>query len=458
MVSNHDGTIVYFDEEQSPVLFSKAKPNAVKPTNLPLSQEEDSDSTPIAFWGEENNFPIKARLEKTSNPDLISALDWKARALYGGGLKYQIRDRITKTALDADTIAKDSKLRSRIYEIDQFQFRNRHYLLKAVVDFYDLFNVFPQIILSEDRQKIERIAVQEARYCRYQKKNKAGIVENVYLHPEWEKWSNDLKDKKLTAIPCLDPLNLFPDDLKDRRGDTLSYIYPLSYPTGKNYYQLVHWWSVKVSGWLDFGAMIPEVKASILRNLALIRYHIEMPDYWMTERYKTWHSMSDGDRLKATQKEFKIINDVLVGARNAGKSIFTVFKTITSTGQPFAGWKITAIDDKMKDGALLADSSEATIKIFSGTSIDPALHGLIPGKGGSNRSGSDKREALNIYMSLITAHEDIICDPWNYASWHNGWNDADTEVVWYLNKPYLQTLNQVPPSQRSTIIPDDHAD
>src|SRR5690606_12307932 len=271
---------------------------------LPLSQEEDSDSTPIAFWGAENNFPLKARLEKTSNPDLNNALDWKARALYGGGLKYQIRDQITKTPLDADTIAKDSNLRKRVWEIDQFQFRNRHYLLKAVVDFYDLFNVFPQIILSEDRSKIERIAVQEARYCRYQKKNKKGIVENVYLHPEWEEWSNDLKDPKLTAIECLDPLNRFPDHLKGRRGDALSCSYPLSYPTGNTYYVLGPCWAGKASGWLDFGAMLPEVKASILRNLGLIRYHIGMPDCWMTERYKTWHSMSDGDKLKATQKEF----------------------------------------------------------------------------------------------------------------------------------------------------------
>lgn len=454
MVSNHDASIVYFEGTQSPILFAKAK--STKPAVIPTSREEETSSDQIAFWGDENNFPLKARKEKTSNPDLISALDWKARALYGGGLKYQIRDRITKEKIAPEAIQANPSLKAKVFEIDQFQFRNRHYLINAVVDFYDLFNVFPQIILSEDRQKIERIAVQEARYCRYAKRDKKGTVSKVYLHPDWEEWSNDLKDPKLTSIDCLDPLNISPEDLKSRRGDALSYIYPLSYPTGKNYYQLVHWWSIKVSGWLDFGAMIPEVKASILRNLALIRYHVEMPDYWMSDRYKSWGSMSDSARLKATQKEFKIINDVLIGARNAGKSIFTVFKS--HQGKEYAGWKITAVDDKMKDGALLADSSEATIKIFSGTAIDPALHGLIPGKGGSNRSGSDKREALNIYMSLITAHEDIICDPWNYTSWHNGWNDADHEVVWYLNKPYLQTLSQVTPAERSTIIPDEDAD
>jgi glutamate synthase domain-containing protein 1 len=63
--------------------------------------------------------------------------------------------------------------------------------------------------------------------------------------------------------------------------------------TLKNYYQYPFWWSVKVSKWLDFSNMIPTVKEVILKNIALIRYHIQMPDTWMSDRYKDWMKMSD---------------------------------------------------------------------------------------------------------------------------------------------------------------------
>ncbi|AEL24016.1 hypothetical protein [Cyclobacterium marinum] len=444
MVSNSDASIVYFDESKSPVLFSTKEYNKTKPSKLPPSNEEEMESLPIAEWGKNNDFPKIARKIKENNPDLVNALDWKARALYGGGLKYTIRDRYTKKPIDFD---KYSETRKMAYEIDQFKYRNRHYLLNAAIDFYDLLNVFPQIILSEDRQKVTRIAAMEAEDCRYAKR-KNGDIPFVYLHPDWEEWSGSAKDKKLQTVTCLDILNTFPEELKEQRGETLKYIFPLSYPTGKNYYQLVHWWSLQTSKWLDFGAMIPEVKASILKNLSLIRYHIEMPDYWMSERYPNWGTMKAAERKKAIEKEFKIINDVLTGASNAGKSVYTMFKT--SMGKEYGGWKITAIDDKMKDGALLADSSEVVIKIMSATGIDPSLAGLIPGKGGSSRNGSDKREALNIYMSLVTPHEDIILDPFQYSSWHNGWNNEDWETHWYLGRPYLQTLNEISPSKRDT--------
>jgi len=452
MVSNHDASIVYFDE--SPVLFSTIAVQAPNPTQLPRSNSEDMESIPIAYWGIENTFPLQARQAKEANPDLVSALDWKARALYGGGLNYVIRDRYTKEPINSPEQYRE--IRKIMYEVDQFKYLNRHYLLRAVIDFYDLFNVFPQLILKDDRSKITRIAALEAQDCRYEKRNKSGIVEKVWLHPDWDDWMGTENDEKVTKIPALNPLITHPDEIRDRRGDTLRYVFPLSYPTGKNYYQLVHWWSIKVSGWLDFGRMIPEVKATILKNIALIRYHIQMPDYWMPERYENWRNMTPEDQMKATKKEYKIINDVLIGSQNAGKSIFTTFKTMQ--GKEYAGWKVEAVDDKMKDGALLADSSEATIKVFSGTSIDPSLHGLIPGAGGSNRSGSDKREALNIYMSLITSHEDIILDPFQFASWYNQWNNADIECHWYMNKPILQTLNAVSPANRSTAIPEPDAD
>jgi hypothetical protein len=445
MIGNNDGSLVYFDK--SPVLFS-GPGTTPKPLQKRQSRTEEAEAYPIAEWGDDNTFPLLARRAKETNPDLGSALDWKARALYAGGLHYKILDRATGQPItDATPAIKDKR-----WEIDQFMFRNRHYHAQAAVDFYDLYNVFAELIINEERNKVVYLSALEAQNCRFERRDQKADPKMLYIHPDWEEYNGQKDDPHLDKIPLVNPKIVTPDDIR-AKGKSMRWAYPVSYPTGKNYYQYPFWWSVKVSKWLDFSNMIPTVKEVILKNIALIRYHIQMPDTWMKDRYRTWDKMTDAAKKSAFEKEFKIINEVLTKPENVGKSIFTTFKTSVQSQKDYANWKIEAIDDKMKDGALLADSSEGTIKIFSATSIDPSLHGLIPGPAGSNRSGSDKREALNIYMSLNQVHEDIILDPWHWTAWYNGWTDQDHEVKFYYMKPHLQTLNQVTPAKRETNLP-----
>jgi len=439
MVANNDGSIVYFD---GPVIFSEKKFN--RPSVPKRSTDEDAEADEFIHWGDYNDFPLVARELKESSPDLVSALDWKARALYASGISFSIVDPFTEEALPPTP-----EIRKLAFKVQRFLFDNRSYLLAAAIDITDLFHGFAEMILDESRTEIKRINCLPGYQCRLSKKNPDGLIPFVFVHPDW---ANHLGkgDKKQQKIPAINPMVHSPEDIREETGGSFRYVYPLLYPASKPSYQLPHWFSIKKSGWLDFGNMIPEMKKAILTNLTLIRYHIQMPDYWMTDRYKNWGSMTDATRVAAIKKEFKVINDVLTGPSNAGKSIYTMFKTMTATGKEYAGWKITPVDDKMKDGALLADSSEATIKVFSATSIDPSLHGIIPGKGGSNRSGSDKREALNIYMSLSTAISDILLEPFRFAGWYNGWNTADRMVKLDIQKPILQTLNAVTPSKRET--------
>lgn len=446
MVANNDASLVYFDG--GPVLFSSPGVKA-RPTPKRQSQTEESETIPIAEWGDNNDFPLLARKEKESNPDLASALDWKARALYAGGLRYEILDRYTRKPVEDWT----PELRKRRWEIDQFIFRNRHYTAQAAVDFYDLYNIFPELIIDESRSKVIYLSALEAQNCRYGRRDKGKDPKFLYVHPDWEEFTGQEDDPYFDKIPLVNPKVITPDDIRNARGSSMKFAFPVSYPTGKNYYQFPFWWTVKVSKWLNFSNLIPSVKETIMKNIALIRYHIQMPDFWMSDKYNLWHSMTDAAKKSAVEKEFKIINDVLTKPDNAGKSIFTMFKTQINQGKEYGGWKIEAVDDKMKDGALIADSSEGTIKIFSATSIDPSLHGIIPGTGGSNRAGSDKREALNIYMSLNQVHEDIILDPWHWTAWFNGWTDENFETHFYFQKPHLQTLNQVTPAQRATTLP-----
>src|SRR5690554_6092956 len=120
MIANETGTIAYF--EGSPVLFAGPGTTA-KPLQKRQSRTEESETYPIAEWGDDNTFPLLARKEKEANPDLASALDWKARALYAGGLRHRIIDR--NTDLPIEVITPDVKKKN--FEIKQFMFRNRFY-------------------------------------------------------------------------------------------------------------------------------------------------------------------------------------------------------------------------------------------------------------------------------------------------------------------------------------------
>jgi hypothetical protein len=447
MVTNNDASLVYFDE--GPVMFTVNSNTKTKPTKTKPSRSEESEYTEIAIWGDHNDFPENARLAKESNPDLVNALDWKTRALYAGGIDYVLRDRST-----LENVHQLPENRKLVYELDQFRFKNRQYLAQACLDFYDLANVFAEIIITEDRQKIDRITALKAQNCRFKKRNKNGELTHVYVHSDWSEWTNSKTDDKLKIIKIIEQLTADPDEIKNSKNDPYRYVYPVYIPTGKSYYQYPYWWSVKVSQWLEFSNLIPTAKAAIVKNMAKIQYHIQMPDYWMQERYSNWSKMTDEEKRSATVAEFKIINDVLHKPENQGKSVYTVFKVHQTQAKEYGSWKIDAVDDKMKDGALLADSSEGTTKILSANGVDPSLTGLIPGKAGATRNGSDKREALNIYMSLIRSHQDMLMDPWNFASWYNNWNSENIEVIWYIITPLLQTLNKVTPERRDTITPN----
>ena len=100
----------------------------------------------------------------------------------------------------------------------------------------------------------------------------------------------------------------------------------------------------------------------------------------------------------------------------------------------------------MKDGMYLEDSGEATAHIYTALGIDATLVNT-PTKGGMGAgSGSDKREAFNIYMALRKSDQDLILEPLNLIRDFNGW-DPNT-VFWFKNY-YVATLNQVTPSQRN---------
>jgi hypothetical protein len=291
-------------------------------------------------------------------------------------------------------------------------------------------------------------------HCRYSLQDQYGDVNWCYVNANWPDAAYD--SKETIKLPVVDSIFGTPEEV--REAEYHQFVYALSYPTGKTYYQLASWNGIRKNGWLELANSIPEWKIAIMKNQISVKYHIEFPDYYWTEKFgEEYSNWSAEKQAKARRKEFLRFNEILKGYKNAGKNISSSFKTDKATGKRFAGVEIKLIGEKFAEGVYLEDATEATIKIFSALGWDPSTFGITPGKGGVNRSGSDKRESFNIYLSFITPHADILLKPYDFISDYNGWNNEEMEIKWSFNKPLMQTLDQVTPSERETIIPEEDA-
>lgn len=409
-----------------------------KPKLTVDTQATQVNSNKIHVWGDDNNFPQEIMAELAKNSDLTSFLDLQARALHAGGVTYRI--------IDPNT---GEEKPGRRPEIDRFLFKNWYYPIQATVDFYRFINVFPEFGLKKNREKIDWLICRPANECRYELQDSNGRINRVYVSANWPEARID--DLKTFKVPVVNPLYDDPEQVKLRKDGT-NYIYPLSYPSGKVYYQIANWNSIRNNKWLELANKIPEFKLALMQNQLTIKYHIQISGaYWKWKYEGKWETFSAEEKKKRKEETIATINTFLKGEKNAGKSLTTHFEIDQVSGKEIPGIKIEAVDDKIKDGIYLEDSVEATIKLFSALGLDPSILGIVPGKGGSNRSGSDKREALNIYISLIQPHANIILRPYEFISWYNGWNNDNELIEWRFKAPLLQTLDQVTPSKRETV-------
>lgn len=434
-IINNNATIAYFADTGA-MVTRKDKPR-------PIKEKDPETNKEMAYWGDMNDFPQQIDSIIRKNADFGSMLNFLSGMLYAGGIDYHV-----KTINDDGTFQIEKKY---IHAAEQFKKRNWHYAHSAVNDIFRYINIFPSFTLTKDGEEIYWLTCKPAKHCRLAKQKDDGSIPAVYVSANWDE-INDVHDEYVKKYPLIPYLTGSADWLRENKGKQYSWIYHLAMPTGNTYYQLAHWYGLVESKWLDLANEIPKFKIAVMQNQITIKYHVEMPDYWMDWKYPNWDRLASEKQKELTEAEFKNFNDFLKGSEKAGKTITSTFKTDKHSKEAYPGWKITPIDDKIKDGLYLEDSTEATMKMFAAIGLDPALFGVVPGKGGSNRSGSDKREAMNIAISFLQRQADIVLKPYELASDYNGWNTEKQQLLWHFKKPYLQTLDQVKPEERKTVI------
>ncbi|NQZ79123.1 MAG: hypothetical protein HRT61_23845 [Ekhidna sp.] len=398
-------------------------------------------------WGKKNLWPNEVIARMAECGVGKKALRFSSKAHSGRGVSLY-REESQDGKLVQNFI--DDKTQPKISEWLKAN-RISRYLRASIEDYEWFFISFSEIIFSKDCTQVNKIRHKEAVFCRLTKPVKIGDLDvcfMVYSDKFLEGETVKVEQEDVVTMPVIDPY-WTKDEVKKllKRFTDKRACYISAYPTvGRFYYPDADWHSVVRNQWVDVSAMVPAAKAAIMRNQSTIKYHIEIAlEYWKqaypgTDESPGWMAMSREEKEKAIGEVLGKINSTLAGSKNAGKSIQSPKHMIGNKLESL--WTITPIDDKLKDGAYLPDSEAANTEILFAIGVDPSLigHGSPGGKLGAG-SGSDKREAYNIFIALKGSDRDVTLEPLNYIKEYNGW-DEDVKIG--IRDIQLTTLDKNP--------------
>lgn len=394
---------------QGGAIVTMLSPNAsTTPTNLKVSDSEDTDFSGYAPWGGDNLWPTKARLKLEKSTTAFPLIYKAVCMMYGDGIRYYRRKIVDgKEVKNFDV---DEKID------DFFQDNNiNRFVIEQLMDYKFFGNAFAEFILSKNKKTITNVYHLEAEFTRLSEL-KGGKIKHIGYSGEW--------------IDESVPAKIGLADYRDRSKKAITtafnkkFAWHTFFPSpGRKYYAMPpHGAIYRDGGWLDYSNDVPEIMNVINKNQINIKYHIKIPyEYW-TSMYQDWETYKQEKRDKIVDEKLLAMNKWLAGGKNAGKSFVSHFAIDPITRKPIAGWEIIAIDDKTKRDAYIPSCQEADMQVTRALGIDPSIAGLQPtgGKMGAG-SGSDKRTAFHNAVSISKAEAEIIFEPLYLIRDYNEW-------------------------------------
>ena len=417
-------------------IMMRASDRPTKPVRRDTFQAVDK----VESWGNDNLEPQHLVTAFKSNSVLRSALDFIVRALYNGGLEYGY------TEMDAR--GEKTFIPQQIEEIETMLKYSNHkrQAVKAIFDLKVTGNCFPEVILSKDRKKVAMINFNQAPYCRWSRAQGNGRNTSCFISANWDLHGGKMLDPRQLIVPVLNNTFDEVEALKNARGH--KYIIPdVNYPTiGNSYYSEPVWDAIRTSGWLEYANQIPEFKRNYLENASHIKYVIHVPVSWWKWKYPDWDMLKPKKKKELITLNHQRFDTFLKGKENAGKSLMLTFQDDPEMiKHGYTKWDIQLVDKQVVDKILGGDLLDITQMIYQSVGVHATLLGGAPGASNLGAgSGSDQREAYNIFMALATIDQDIIAKPFELAATYNGYPN----LKFRFNSRLIAALKDITPTQR----------
>lgn len=464
------GPVAFLASSGSAVYFSQAPAAAASPSGSaagtnPLLQDIQNDLN-IAPWGEDNCFPQNIENQLAYCGIAKSALDWKARALYGQGILPGKITGLDKNGSDIFEPLDPSKYQ-HVYSFIRRR-SNYRFMIEYLQDWVWFGNCFPEMILSKDGSQITHMVHQESCDARYEQM-KNGRIKHVYLsklwgsaanqHPKFDPKKamrglknnptnyNNIANEFIAKVPCInmyDAVNSLTEiaaSLKSKNG-LKSAILPVNYPSvNKTYYQVPAWDGARLSGWIEIASKIPSLIRQLYNKAFRIKYHIEIPETYFAQKYTVegWAKMTQEQQNKARVDLLEEMDKFLSGDEKAFTSFVSFFDIAHHDKKEYGHVKINAIEDKASVEKDLISSSAADIQILTAMQTHPTLFGAgTIGTGTQRSGGSDIREAHLVYTSQLGLERNVLLEPLYLVRDYNKW---DPEIEFKFRDVVLTTLD-----------------
>lgn len=418
------------------------------------AQKADMSTPPIpswtdngyqwAYWGDNDRLPTTMREKIEASPIGGATVAKKISLLEGNGLVY----------FKTSDLAKGTKVeRAYLPEVEDWMEENRiqtEWFPAQCADYCLHMNSFSEAILSIDRRKVTGLYHISAEHARLSKANAANQVDWL-LYSYHFPYGTAQADPNRVAIPLYKwyDRERFMSGLIGRK-----FAWHTRFPTpGMIYYARPFWLGLfKEGGWLDISGNVPKIVDAMQKNQVALKYVINIPETFFEIRHPDWSNYAFEKRKAIIEKKVEDINKYLAGVDNTGKSLVTLVKENFQNGVQSGKIEVVAVDDKLKTGAWVPDSTAADAQIVQGFGIDPSQIGLTQegGKMGAG-SGSDKREAYNLMITLNTPDQRRILERMNWISKYNGWG-----VTFMVDHTHHTTTNDqetgIQPGNQTTQV------
>jgi hypothetical protein len=361
----------------------------------------------IVANGQENNYPDELRQILDENNLTPEILNKQAQLLYGQGpalymIKFENGRRVKYWIHDPEIQA----------WLDSWDYED--YLLKACIEFRTINGHFTKYFRNRGYRigsapMIAKLDHVSSMFSRLEWPDSQNQVRNIIVGDFRQPWKNGLR-----AYPVFDPDAPFASPVSMRYSNLYSFALDYEYSRSPIHGSL---------SWIKLSSSIPKLLTSFNDNSMAIKYHIEVPAlYWEALRAKLEQQCMETN-ISFTEKMFEDAQDkimekfslALAGNDHVGKFVNTA-SIFDEVGNQYVGWKITPLDQKVKDfiDAQINIANESLFQTTSGIGLHPALSNLS--KDGNLPSGSEQLYAFKLYLATgVDIPEGIVCKDINMA-------------------------------------------
>lgn len=435
-MGNYKG-VAYRETAQVAFIDFAGLPQGASAFSTTEPKDQLNETAAWSPWGKNNLLPQEMVADIETCGILSGIIDGKARFTLCEGLAPAIVERSAEGKKVVKEWVKDA-------EIKEFLETNNDFLqcFGWLKDLMGMGNAAVQFILDNEYKKIVRFKRTDISEARFQKMDKAGKIANMFLCADW-KAVTSADDKTVRKVRLLDPNNPV-NDLKEKAQKRIAeHALAVRYPSwGKHYYSVPLWYATYK--WVKIAQGVPEMKAALFQNTMRLKYMVTIyPQYWIDAFPDQWDQFTAEEKELKREQVFNDINNYLVGAKNAHKSIFADGYIDPVSGKANPNIEIKAIEDNTKAGEYLPDSAAANSEIAFAMLWNNALTGGNQASGlyEQSQGGSNVRESFLMQVIIHEFERQLINYIMSVPKYFNGWDKTYPGLEFIIPATILTTTD-----------------